>query len=170
MILKQCCRITSVVFIISLVTIILASLIFLTYKNNADHVLAQNATNMSGNTVREVLSNQTAQEEPNISVDALCQIAQLDIPGEFNASGFTPNIHVGIIIDKNSSISTSSIEPVSMSHNDYTDGLGKINGTFIIHSNIDNYREYFLHIFNDDDKDNLPDSQVDRASVSLNLC
>ena len=58
-------------------------------------------------------------------------------------------------------------ESVQVLHNDYTENLGKINGTFIIHSNIGNPSEYFLHIFNDEDIDSLPDDPSGEASIPV---
>lgn len=108
---------------------------------------------------------QPAKSKPQVNVTLHCQVASTLIPGEFNASGFSPKSHVGILMlkpDKNDA-SASASSPFKGLHNDMTDSLGNVNGSFNIDVKAGPYQNYTLRIFLDANRDDSPDSNLEQA-------
>ncbi len=104
--------------------------------------------------------------EPMLFVKADCRVAQTDIPGEFNASGFEANTSVTIDANKNNnSLGMYPTEPVTVFNTKDTDSMGNVNGSFVLNSRIGprEYSEYFLHVIQIDNPRNF-------AKTSLNIC
>ncbi len=110
--------------------------------------------------------NERVFASPMLSVEADCEVAQTDIPGEFNASGFKANTSVAIDANKNNnSLGMYPTEPVTILNTKNTDSIGSVNGSFILNSGVGpgEYSEYFLHVIQIDNPRNF-------AKVSLNIC
>lgn len=71
-----------------------------------------------------------------VFVKASCQEATTEVGGEFNATGFTPNVSVIVKIDKNNSTSTNPTESFSLIFGKPTDSDGNLIGELIWHTQI----------------------------------
>lgn len=123
----------------------------------------KNLTNTEASIVQQ---QQTENSKPMIFVNAFCQAAQTDIPGDFTATGFTPNSDVIVETNQNNSTGKLSTEPVTVLLSKSTDSVGNLTGTFVLNTNIQqpvSYSDYFLHIYS-------VNNPQESASASLNLC
>ena len=63
---------------------------------------------------------QPIKHETHDQDQSFLSVPAVNIPGNFIASGFPPNTHVGILIDKNSSLSVPPPNPIRIIYNDGT--------------------------------------------------
>ena len=123
----------------------------------------KNQTNTEASIVQQ---QQTENSKPTIFVNAFCQAAQPDIPGDFTATGFTPNSDVIVETNQNNSTEALPSEPVTVLLPKSTDSVGNVTGKFVLHTQIQqptSYSGYFLHIYS-------VNNPQESASASLNLC
>lgn len=132
----------------------------------ADTTVVESNKNLTNTEAPIVQQQQTENSKPMIFVNAFCQAAQIDIPGDFTATAFTPNSDVIIETNQNNSTGKLSTEPVTVLLSKSTDSVGNITGEFVLNTNIQqptSYRDYFLHIYS-------VNNPQESASASLNLC
>lgn len=94
-------------------------------------------SNINNNqTSANALISDNVKTSPMISVKAMCQVASTEVPGEFNATGFTPDVPVIIKIDKNNFTSTNPTEPFTIIFGKPTDSEGNLIGEFIWYTQV----------------------------------
>lgn len=112
------------------------------------------------------MNNSTTSQRPTLTVDQNCAIASTIIPGSYNASGFPPNVHLGVVIRSENTTSTMVAEvtsPFTGLHNDITDSHGSIQGEFNIDTTRGPDKGYHLEIFVDNDRDDVPDADFEKV-------
>jgi hypothetical protein len=133
-------------------------------------VLIYTSLYVTGNQVyAQDKSTESNTDKPQLRVSLSCQVASAIIPASFNATGFPPNIHVGVVIQKSNITDTNSplAFPFKGLHNDMTDSQGRINGEFNIDTRLGSYQNYFLQVFSDTNRDDLPDSSLKISSSAI---
>lgn len=143
------------------IMIILTSVII----NTGVEVYAQSTNNTNSTPIE---TNELVNaSKPNVVVEQNCPVASTVIPGFYNASGFPPNTHLGVVIKSEniSLLNTSDTRsPITGLHNDITDSLGNIGGQFNIDTTRVQDKGYQLEIFVDDNRDDLPDVEFEAAT------
>ena len=118
--------------IILLISLMSSIPIIKTSEINAETI---NNNNTQTSTISS-LSDKQKTSKPMIFVKASCQEATTEVGGEFNATGFTPNVNVIVKIDKNNSTSTNPTEPFTLIFGKPTDSDGNLIGEFIWHTQV----------------------------------
>jgi hypothetical protein len=145
---------------------ILNCILLLACYNSVQLIHGTNISDTAADKSLRINLNQSLGTEPSVNVSVFCQVASSIIPGLFNASGFQPNIHVGIMFQKDN-FSIASSTPFTGFHNDITDSFGAIRGEFNIDSRKGNYHEHTFKIFADDDRNDVADSASEIVSAPI---
>ena len=127
-----------------LILIILISISLLFYLTNINELYAQTMQSNKNQTNTEAsIEDQTSTSKPEVSLWIPCMAAQGYLPGEFSATGFTPNSEVVLEINKNNLINIPPSIPITLVVK--ANANGTITGNFVLDRQIN--EDYFLHLY-----------------------